>query len=127
MKETPLQTMLTLVDAREKGDMETALSCYETEATIVFGPGRTGAGQQALREFIEFAMTLPVVFTSRNVFEGADVALHYSAWTSSSVDSIGQTQQLGGITTDVLRKQLDGSWLIAIDNAWGVSVLNKAL
>lgn len=126
MKDTPMHTMLTLVEARKNGDMETALGCYEKEASIVFGPGKVGVGQQALCNFIQFAMSLPVVFTTRNVIEGHDTALHYSAWTSSSVDDKGQAQELGGITTDVLRKQADGSWLIAIDNAWGVSVLDKA-
>jgi ketosteroid isomerase-like protein len=60
------------------------------------------------------------------VIENEGVALHYSAWTSSSVDAEGKPQELGGITTDVLRKQADGSWLIAIDNAWGTSVLPTA-
>ena len=125
MKDTPLHTMLTLVEARKHGDMDTALSCYEKEASIVFGPGKIGVGQQALHDFIQFAMSLPVVFTTRDVIESDTIALHYSAWTSSSVDEAGQTQELGGTTTDVLRKQADGSWLIAIDNAWGVSVLEK--
>lgn len=126
MKDTPLQTMLTLVEARKNGDMETALSCYESEASIVFGPGKIGTGQQALRDFIQFAMSLPVVFTSRDVIENGGLALHYSAWTSSSVDAEGKAQEIGGITTDVLRKQSDGSWLIAIDNAWGTSILTGA-
>jgi hypothetical protein len=39
-----LHTMLTLVEARKHGDMETALSCYEKEASIVFGPGKIGVG-----------------------------------------------------------------------------------
>ena len=36
----------------------------------------------------------------------------------------GMTVEMAGKSSDVLRRQPDGTWLIAVDNPWGTEVLN---
>jgi hypothetical protein len=33
---------------------------------------------------------------------------------------------MGGESSDILRRQSDGRWLIAIDNPWGAQVLGQS-
>jgi ketosteroid isomerase-like protein len=42
------------------------------------------------------------------------------------MDPRGESVVLGGESTDVLRRQPDGRWLIAIDDPWGARVLGPA-
>jgi ketosteroid isomerase-like protein len=32
---------------------------------------------------------------------------------------------MGGVSSDVLRRQHDGRWLIAVDNPWGATILEQ--
>jgi len=41
---TTLAAITALVDARNSGDIDTALACYEPDATIVAQPGLTLSG-----------------------------------------------------------------------------------
>jgi ketosteroid isomerase-like protein len=122
---TPLDTICTLVRARERGDKDAAFACYERDATVVMAPGKTGSGEAVVKGFIDATMPMPLTFTDREIVESGDIALHCSQWTITQTDSAGEANTLSGRTADVLRKQADGSWLIAIDNPWGSAILDR--
>jgi ketosteroid isomerase-like protein len=124
---TPLDAIKTLVEARDKGDVETVVSCYEANATIVPQPGTVQHGTKALREWLaSFAAVRPKLnVTSREIIEGGDIALHCSAWTMNGTDPTGKPFEMKGRTADVLRKQPNGSWLVALDNPWGTAILSQ--
>ena len=46
--------------------------------------------------------------------------LVYSDWTFKASGPDGSPVNLGGTVIDVLRNQTDNSWLIVIDNPWGI-------
>jgi ketosteroid isomerase-like protein len=52
-----------------------------------------------------------------------DLALYCSKWQLKGSSEDGSPIQYEGTSTDVLRRQADGSWLIAIDNPWGAAIL----
>jgi ketosteroid isomerase-like protein len=58
--------------------------------------------------------------------EGAEITLHLSEWKLTGVDSGGKPIDWSGRTCDVLRKQSDGGWLVALDNPWGTALLDPA-
>jgi ketosteroid isomerase-like protein len=64
--------------------------------------------------------------TRREFIEGPETTLHLSKWTLTGVDSEGNPIDWSGRTSDVLRKQEDGSWLVALDNPWGTALLDIA-
>ena len=122
---TPIDTILTLVDARNRGDIETALSCYETQATIIIQPGQSVMGMDGTRSALQGFVALQPTFsvTGREILESGDIALHYSRWTLHGTAPSGELFDLAGKTTDVLRRQEDGRWLLVIDNPWGTDIL----
>ena len=54
------------------------------------------------------------------IFQTDDVALLFSSWTLTGKDpEDGSPRVTSGQTSDVIRKQADGSWLFVIDNPEG--------
>jgi ketosteroid isomerase-like protein len=49
--------------------------------------------------------------------------LALTRWTLDGVGPDGAAIQMRGESSDVLRRQADGRWLVALDNPWGVSLL----
>jgi ketosteroid isomerase-like protein len=53
------------------------------------------------------------------VIENGDLALAYGEWTlTGGVDPDGNPVNLEGRSTDVMRRQSDGSWVDAIDDPY---------
>ena len=52
-----------------------------------------------------------------------DIALSAAKWSQTGTGPNGEPIQQQGTTADVLHKQADGRWLVAIDNPWGAAVL----
>jgi ketosteroid isomerase-like protein len=124
---TPLELVRTLIDARARGDIATAVACYEKTALVIAAPDQRLSGEAAIKQFTVQAIALPLKFGAREIVEGDGIALHYSAWTMSLPNGSGGMNELSGRTTDLLRRQPDGRWLISIDNAWGVALLDAAI
>ena len=61
--------------------------------------------------------------SAQHVVEAGDVALYMGRWTLEGTDPTGRTVSMGGESSDILRRQSDGRWLIALDNPWGGQVL----
>ena len=118
---TPLETMILLIDARGRKDMDAALACYEPGATVVVEPGKIARGDAAVKAFTARTMDLPVAFGAHHVIEAGDVALHLGRWTLS----LPGAQEITGCTTDVLHRQADGRWLLVVDNAWGTGLVTE--
>lgn len=116
----PLDTMTYLLAARARGDVTAALSCYEPGATVVMQPTVFGNGEEAVRRFTEATIALPITFGDRKIVDAGDIVLHLSQWTLRTEDGA----QVTGRTTDVLRRQPDGRWLLVIDNPWGGALLD---
>jgi ketosteroid isomerase-like protein len=125
---TPAELFDAVVDSRNRGDIETYLGCYEPNATIVLQPGSVARGHEALRGFFDFFTALKPSFKvrRREFVDGADITMHLSEWTLTGVDANGTPINWSGRTCDVLRKQSDGGWLVALDNPWGTALLNTA-
>lgn len=124
---SPIDTVNELSDAINRGDLEAALALYEPNAVLVAQPGQLARGstevRAALGRFVELKPSLRA--EAQNVIEVDDIALYTSRWTLSGADSSGQTITMGGESSDILRRQRDGRWLIAVDNPWGAKILEQ--
>jgi len=120
---TPLELITTLLDARSRGDIEAAVACYEVDATMVIEPDHIERGAAAVRSFTQSSFALPITVLARRIVDGRDVALHVGKWRLEMAARGGTSQQLIGCTADILRKQADGSWLVAVHNPWGGAVV----
>jgi uncharacterized protein (TIGR02246 family) len=98
------------------GDLEGLVALYEPEAALVPQPGQvvtgTSAVSEALRQLLAMGLTLQL--KTRTVLISTDLALTSNHWVGTGEG--GQT--IEATTAEVLRRQADGHWLIAIDHAF---------
>jgi uncharacterized protein (TIGR02246 family) len=122
----PLDTINNLTRAINYGDIETALSLYESEAILVVEPGKFARGTPAIRTALERFMSLKPTLKGdiHQILNVGNLALYCSKWTLSGTSPDGKAVEMTGVSSDVLRRQPDGQWLIAIDNPWGTGIIN---
>jgi uncharacterized protein (TIGR02246 family) len=122
---TPLAAITALVDARNAGDIETALTAYSPDITIIPQPGTVLTGLDGARAALEGFIGMKPTFTvlSREVLESETTALHYSKWHFVGTAPDGSTLDVTGASTDVFEKR-DGGWLVTIDNPFGAGILD---
>ncbi|MER7680696.1 nuclear transport factor 2 family protein [Streptomyces sp. NPDC096934] len=116
---TPWNTINSLVSARNDRDIDRAVACYEPDAVVVTdADGTRASGPEAVRVFVEATSQIPLVFGERDIVTHDQVALHHSEWRLE-LDS----GTVVGRTSDLLRKQPNGDWLLAVDNPYGTQIL----
>jgi len=121
----PIDTVNELVQAINQADLERAVAAYESDAVLVVQPGRLVRGSAQLREALAGFTALGAVLRSeaQQLIEAGDLALYIGRWSLSGTDPAGNPVAMAGESTDVLRRQRDGRWLIALDNPWGAQIL----
>jgi uncharacterized protein (TIGR02246 family) len=122
---TPLDTVNDLVRAINAGDLAAAVELYEPEAILVAQPGQLARGRTQLREALAGFVAMRATLTSeaQQVLEADNLALYLARWSLRGTDPGGAPVVLRGESTDILRRQADGRWLIVIDDPWGTQLL----
>ncbi|HEX8141221.1 MAG TPA: nuclear transport factor 2 family protein [Pyrinomonadaceae bacterium] len=102
-------------------DMDGIISLYEPDAALMPQPGTIVHGVQAIREALGGFLALKGGFEMQPVklIQTSDLALLYSRWSLKGTGPDGNAIELRGQTSDVARRQADGTWLLAIDNPYG--------
>jgi ketosteroid isomerase-like protein len=94
---------------------------YESDAAFAAQPGNLIQGLAGVREglagFIAMKGKLDLKVT--RVLVADDLALVIGVWSFTGSGPDGKPVRLASKSADVLRRQLDGSWRIVIDNPWG--------
>jgi uncharacterized protein (TIGR02246 family) len=123
----PIDTINELFDAINRGDLEGALALYEPNAVLVGHPGQLSRGLTELRGALGGFIGLKPELRSeiQNVIEVGDIALYTGYWTLRGTEPSGQATTMGGVSSNILRHQRDGRWLIAVDNPWGAKILDQ--
>ena len=112
-------------DAFNAGDLPALMATYEPDAVIVPGPGAEPLrGHAAIEAALTWFLSLGGMlrFTPRFWLEQGDLALASIAFTmDGGTDADGRPVNLHGVTSEVLRRQPDGSWKYAVDHPFGGS------
>ena len=118
---TPADTVAQLIAAINRQDVESALALYESDAVLMAEPGKPARGRAAIRAALEGFIALRPTLTgeTHRTIQAGDVAQFSSTWKLQGTAPDGKSVQMGGTSLDVLRRQADGTWLLAIDNPWG--------
>ena len=103
------------------GDLDGIMALYEPNACLVPQEGEVLQGHAAIREGIAGFIALKPSMTgeSRAVVQADDLAIVYTRWTLSGTSPDGDPVNMSGQSTDVMRRQPDGTWLCVIDNPFG--------
>jgi uncharacterized protein (TIGR02246 family) len=107
-------------EALDARDLERIMALYEPDAAFVLESGEVVRGIDAIRPLQEqFIATEPEFeHEIQSVVEGPGIAVVYTNWTLRGQGPEGPVE-LSGRTTDVVRRQPDGTWKLVIDNPWG--------
>ena len=103
------------------GNLEALVELYEPDATLVAQPGEVVTGVEAIREVLSALLAMEPTFNLevRKVLQTGDLALSFADWTLSGTGPKGEAIQMAAQTSDVLRRQADGTWCFVIDNPFG--------
>jgi uncharacterized protein (TIGR02246 family) len=119
--QNPRQLHQVWEKAFTEGDIDALVELYEADATVIPQPGNPVTGHAAIREALGYFIALNGQFQLRTaaVIEGGDLAVLYGDWTlKGGTGPDGNPVDLEGHSTDILRKQPDGSWLDVIDDPY---------
>lgn len=107
--------------ALNAGDLETMLSLYDPEATVVAQPGQVVTGLEQIRAALSgfVAIKAQIEISVHTVLQSGDTALILSPWTLKGTAADGSPIAMAGTTTDVVRRGPDGAWRFIIDNPFG--------
>jgi uncharacterized protein (TIGR02246 family) len=119
---TPEEVPRLWAETFSAGDLDALVALYEEhDAMLVPQPGETVTGTDDIREALSAFLALRPTFDLevRKVLQTGDLALSFADWTLSGTGPDGEAIEMAAQTSDVLRRQPDGSWRIVIDNPYG--------
>jgi ketosteroid isomerase-like protein len=105
------------------GDLDALVGLYEADAVLIPQPGTTVQGHAAIRAALADFLALGGRFgmPPGRAVQAGDLALLYADWTLEAEGADGSPLHLAGQTTDLVRRQADGGWLIVLDNPYGAA------
>lgn len=109
-----------LVAAFDAGDLDGVLALYDRNAVFVIKPGTVTDGPAELRaalgRLIELRATLTI--SPDTFIRSDDLVLALGSYTLAGNRRDGTPFESAARFADVLRRQPDGRWLLAVDNGF---------
>ncbi|HJT20797.1 MAG TPA: SgcJ/EcaC family oxidoreductase [Nitrospira sp.] len=103
------------------GNVDAIMALYEPEASLVPQPGQVVQGREAIRQALLQFLALKGTMHVKTVFtiHGPGVALTRGQWTLSGTGLDGKPIEMTGHSVEVVRRQPNGEWLLAVDHPFG--------
>lgn len=114
----PEDLYLALGEAYNAGDLEAMLSLYDAKAVFVIKPGRVTEGPAELRAALQYLIDLRgrLAVRPHSFIRSDDLILVLGTFELSGRRRDGTPVDRTARFADVLRRQPDGRWLLAVDN-----------
>lgn len=114
---TPEEVHLEFERALEARDLERLTAIYEPDAVLVVEPGTTISGHAAIRTHLEEMIRGNPRLESETtvVVPAGDVAMLRARWSIRATGPDGELAETGE-STEIVRRQADGTWKCVIDN-----------
>jgi len=118
MSTRPEDLYQALSDAYNAGNLEAVLSFYDPKAVFVIKPSRVTEGPEELRAAVQHVIDLrgPLTVNPQIFIRSDDLVLVLGTFTLSGRRHDGTAFERTARFADVLRRQPDGRWLVAVDN-----------
>jgi uncharacterized protein (TIGR02246 family) len=117
---TPAEAHTLWGDALVAGDVEAMVELYEPDATWMPQPGNVISGTEAIYEqatkLCALSKTTSFELKPEFTLEAGDLALLHASWSLKGTSPDGEPVDLAGFTSDVVRRQPDGTWRYVIDD-----------
>ncbi len=122
-----LNAVLAMTESFHQKDINRVLARYESNAVIAFEPGRPVSDINDIRMGFNgfFQLNPKFTYSGHEVFVNGNLAIHFAPWSMTGKTPDRKEIRQDGLSVAVLRKQLDGRWLIVFDNPFGAHLLDK--
>jgi len=109
-----------LAAAFNTGDVATVMNMYDTTGIIVPEPGKPVSGKEKFEESIKAILAIKGKMEIKTVYclQAGDIAVGRSEWNITD----GSEVKISAKGIEVMKKQEDGTWKIAIDHAFGAEI-----
>jgi uncharacterized protein (TIGR02246 family) len=114
---TPQSLLWTFSERLNAHDLDRLVALYEPEAVFEPQPGTVVSGTEAIRAALTELLATQPTITARidQVLAADDIALVVNSWELTGTAADETPIRLDGRSADVVRRQPDGRWLVAID------------
>jgi uncharacterized protein (TIGR02246 family) len=114
---TPQSLLRTFSERLNAHDLDGLVALYEPEAVFEPQPGMVVSGTDAIRAALTELLATQPTITARidQVLAADDVALVVNSWELTGTAPDETPIRQAGRSADVVRRQPDGRWLVAID------------
>ncbi len=103
-------------------DLDGLLALYEEGAVLTPEPGAVVTGHAGIREALGgfLSLNLPIRMTTKTIIPAGDLVMLHGAWSITGSGPDGSPIDLSARSSEVVRRQADGTWLYIIDNPYSV-------
>jgi len=104
------------------GEVEAVVALYEEDGRFVQRDGSVAAGRPEIRKAIARLVAMQPVLRCDVVTvvkAGDGLAVLYNDWSLSAKGPDGDRIERAGKAIEIVRRQVDGTWLFAIDDPYG--------
>lgn len=114
---TPEELMRCFSDRLNAGDLDGLVELYEPSAVFEPQPGVVVHGHTAIRHALSELLAIGPTIRAETVevLAAEDLALVVNDWTMTGTAPDGTDVCQRGRSADVVRRQSDGRWLVAVD------------
>jgi uncharacterized protein (TIGR02246 family) len=118
---TPRECHTLFAAAMNAGDLPGLLALYDAAAILVPQPGEVAKGTDAIRAGLQqfLAMRPAIRIETVHALESGDTALLRGRWVIDATGPDGKPVRMTGNSTEVVRRQPDGTWQFLIDHPFG--------
>jgi ketosteroid isomerase-like protein len=119
---TPEDLLSSQVEEFNKGNISFLMTLYEKDACFASKPGQVVNDQKSIRRAFQDLIGLGAKLNARTkrVLHAGNLALLITEWSINGTEPDGKPINLSGRGTIVLRRQPDDTWLMVIENPWGI-------
>ena len=114
----PAEIHSLFLDAFNAGDVEALIALYEPNAVLLVD-GKAVTGHQNIRKALQISLARRgrMTLETRSVVESQEgLAVLHGDWVIEPPTKTETGIATRGLSTEVVRKQHDGTWLFVIDN-----------
>jgi uncharacterized protein (TIGR02246 family) len=117
---TPDEMYAEFAKAYHARDLDAIMSLYEPDAILMPEPGTLARGADAIREAQTglLAITGTMEVGAKTTLTSGDLAISRCSWRLTGAGPDGSPVDIAGDSTEVLRRQADGTWRLVFDLPW---------
>lgn len=118
---TPQDVQTQWAKAFNAADLEGIMALYAPDACLVAQPGQPVQGHEAIREALQGFLSTgaKIRIDADYVVQCQDTALMRGRWQLTGHAPEGKPLDMSGRSSEVVRRQPDGSWVYIIDHPYG--------